>query len=103
MLPNTLGRTRVPNVGVLDFDELDPEQVLVDIQDSGNNDSNGEVLLDFGVVQRQGFLDENAIEIAIVPDVELVVKIVAVDLVLLLLQHHERFAVLFSNSLELRD
>ena len=46
-------RTGMPNVRVFDLDERDTKEILVDFEDSGDDDINGEVFFDFGVVEGQ--------------------------------------------------
>ena len=54
----------MPRLVVLDLHELDVEEVLVDLEDSGNDDGDGEVLLDEHVVEVEGLLDVLAIVVA---------------------------------------
>ena len=70
----------------LDFHELDAEEVLVDLEDGGDNFGDGEVLLHKRVVEVQALLDELAVVVPVVPEVELAVERQALLVVLLLLE-----------------
>ena len=87
----------MPRLVVLDLHELDVEEVLVDLEDSGNDDGDGEVLLHKRVVEAQALLDELAIVVPVVPEIELAVEWQALLLVLLLLECEEGIAVLDAN------
>ena len=67
------GLTRVPCLP-FEFNELDAEKVLVNIQDSWHDLRHGEVLLDQGVVELQGLLDELAVVIPVIPKVEFAIE-----------------------------
>ena len=85
----------------LDFDELNAEQVLVDLEDGGDNLGDGEVLLHKRVVEAQALLDELAVVVPVVPEVELAVERQAFLVVLLLLDRQEGVAVLDANGTKL--
>ena len=70
----------------LDFHELDAEEVLVDLEDGGNNLGDGEVFLHKRIVEVQALLDELAVVVPVVPEVELAVEGQALLVVLLLLE-----------------
>ena len=70
----------------LDFHELDAEEVLVDLEDGGDNPGDGEVLLHKRVIEAQALLDKLAVVVPVVPEVELAVERQALLVVLLLLQ-----------------
>ena len=70
----------------LDFHELDAEEVLVDLENGGDNLGDGEVLLHERVVEVQALLDELAVVVPVVPEVELAVEGQALLVVLLLLE-----------------
>ena len=85
----------------LDFDELDAEEVLVDLEDGRYNLGDGEVLLHKRVVEVQALLDEFAIIVPVVPEVELAVERQALLVVLLLLKCQEGVAVLYTDRTKL--
>ena len=70
----------------LDLFKADAEQVLVDLEDGGHDDPDGEVFLDERVVEGEALLDELAVVVPVVPDVELAVERQALGLALLLLE-----------------
>ena len=85
----------------LDFHELDAEEVLVDFEDGGDNLGDGEVLLHERVVEAQALLDELAVVVPVVPEVELAVERQALLVVLLLLERQEGVAVLDADRTKL--
>ena len=85
----------------LDFHELDAEEVLVDLEDGGNNLGDGEVLLYKRVVEAQALLDELAVVVPVIPEVELAVERQALLVVLLLLERQEGVAVLDADGTKL--
>lgn len=46
--------TLMPGIGILHLDKVDAKQILIDLEDGGHDDINGEVLLNFGVIEGQG-------------------------------------------------
>ena len=56
------------------FDELDPQEVLIDVQNRRNHDGNREVLFDETVVQVEFLLDKLPVVVTVIPDIELSVK-----------------------------
>ena len=85
----------------LDFHELDAEEVLVDLEDGGDNLGDGEVLLHKRVVEVQALLDELAVVVPVIPEVELAVERQALLVVLLLLERQEGVAVLDADGTKL--
>lgn len=81
--------------------KLDAEQVLVDLQDGGYHDRDREVLLHELVVKAQTLLDELAVVIPVVPEVEFAVERQALLIVLPLLDRQERLAVLETDGAQL--
>ena len=54
----------MPRLVVLDLDKLNVEEVLVDLEDGGHDDGDGEVLLDEHVIKVKGLLDVLAVVVA---------------------------------------
>jgi hypothetical protein len=67
-------------------DKPHAEETLIDIEDSGHDSRDGEVFLDKGVVQVERLLDELAVVISVVPDVEFAVEWISFLRMLFLLQ-----------------
>ena len=91
----------MPRLVVLDLHKLDVEEVLVDLEDGGNNLGDGEVLLHKRVIEAQALLDELAVVVPVVPEVELAVERQALLVVLLLLERQEGVAVLDADGAKL--
>ena len=85
----------------LDFDKLDAEQVLVDLEDRGYDNGDGEVLLHKRVVEVQALLDELAVVVPVVPEVELAVERQTLLVVLLLLERQEGVTILDADRTKL--
>lgn len=69
--------------------ELHAEELLVDVKDRRNDFVDGEVLLDLLVIESKLALSPETVVVAEVPEVELVVRSVALLLVHLLLEFEE--------------
>ena len=85
----------------LDFHELDAEEVLVDFEDGRDNLGDGEVLLHKRVVETQALLDELAVVVPVVPEVELAIERQALLVVLLLLERQEGVTILDADRTKL--
>ena len=85
----------------LDFHELDAEEVLVDLEDGGDDLADGEVLLDLLVVELELALEQAALVVPQVVQVELAVERETPRRVLRLLQREQRRALLRADRAEL--
>lgn len=54
--------------------ELNSEQILVDTQDSRDDNRYGEIFLDEHVIKVERFFDKLAVIIAVIPEVELAIE-----------------------------
>lgn len=94
-------RTRVPQRLALHLDELHAEELLVDLEDCGDDLAYGEVLLDFLVVEPELALEQAAPVEPEIVHVELAVERVALCGVLLLLEREQRHALACADRAEL--
>lgn len=91
--------TRMPGRS-LDLLKPNTQKVLVYLQNRGDDDRNREVLLDERIIEIQRRLDELAVIVTIIPDIEFAVEGDTQLFVLLLLQCEQGFAVLDTDGSE---
>ena len=98
-------RTRKKPTGMpclaFDLDKLHPEQVLVNVENGGDDLGNREVLFDEHIVEIEAALDKFAVIVPVVPKVELAVERQTLLVMFFLLQGKERLSVLETNRTEL--
>ena len=60
--------------GPLRLNKLNPEQLLINLQDAFYNNSHREILLHFRVIQIEGLFDIFTIVVPVIPDVEFAIE-----------------------------
>ena len=76
-----------------DLNKLHPEQILINVEDSGDDLGNREVLFDEHIVEIEAALDELAVIVPVVPKVEFAVERQTERVVLLLLEREKGLPV----------
>ena len=80
----------MPQLRALDLDELDAKQLLVDLEDRGDDLAHGEVLFDLLIVELKLALEQAALVVPEVVHVELAVEWVSLRGVLFLFEREQR-------------